>query len=212
MKVTEIQSKPGKKSAPKRRQSGWVTRPVVLVGLMGAGKTSVGRRIARALGLIFVDSDQEIEKAANLSIAEIFELYGEGEFRALERRVIARLMDGKAKIIATGGGAFMDIETRALVQRDAVTLWLDADKDVLVERTARRKTRPLLLNTDPTEVLGRLIEERYPVYREARLQVKSNPGPHKKVVADCIQALKDYFATLKKPVKKRRKGKPNGDS
>ena len=171
---------------------------------MGAGKTTIGRRIARALGLRFVDSDQEIEKAANLSIAEIFEIYGESEFRALERRVIGRLMDGKPKIIATGGGAFMDSETRALIKNQAVSMWLDAQLDVLVERTSRRNTRPLLLNTDPAEVLKKLMDERYPVYAEADLRAQSNPGPHKKVVADCIQILKDHFKAIRKAKKKKK--------
>lgn len=129
----------------------WVDRPIVLVGLMGAGKTSIGKRLARFLGLTFTDSDQEIEKAANMSVAEIFELYGEAEFRALERRVLARLLSDKAGVIATGGGAFMNSETQALVKASSYSIWLDANLDILVERTSRRQTRPLLLNADPRQ-------------------------------------------------------------
>jgi len=175
------------------RTPGWVNRPIVLVGLMGAGKTTIGRRIARALSLRFVDSDQEIEKAAQMSIAEIFELYGEAEFRALERRVIERLMDSKPKVIATGGGAFIDADTRKMVKAQAVSLWLDADVEVLVERTARKNTRPLLLNRDPAEVLTALMQERGPFYTKADLRVKSEAGPHKMIVRNCIDALEDHM-------------------
>ncbi len=193
----------------KNRTPKWVTRPIVLVGLMGAGKTTIGRRLARALGLRFVDSDQEIEKAAQMSIAEIFELYGEAEFRALERRVIDRLMDNKVKVIATGGGAFINRETRKLVRKKAVSLWLDADLDVLVERTSRRNTRPLLLNRDPAEVLGKLLAERGKHYRKADLKVKSEVGPHKAVVAACIHALEGHMrsAPLPAPPNPRKKAR-----
>jgi len=166
-----------------------IDRSIVLVGLMGAGKTTVGRRLARKLGLSFIDSDHEIEAAAGMSIAEIFEAYGEDEFRAVERRVIARLMDGKPKVLATGGGAFVNAETRALIQQTAVSVWLDADVAVLVERTGRRNTRPLLNAGDPKEILTRLAAERAPLYAEAQLRVVSGDGPHDDVVTRVIEAL-----------------------
>ncbi|WCL54176.1 shikimate kinase [Gimibacter soli] len=171
-----------------------IDRSIVLVGLMGAGKTTVGRRLARKLGLSFVDSDHEIEEAAGMSIAEIFETYGEAEFRAVERRVIARLMDGKPKILATGGGAFINGETRALIQETAISVWLDADVNVLVERTGRRNTRPLLKGGDPREILARLAAERSPIYAEAQLRVVSGDGPHDDVVTRVIEALTNRAA------------------
>ena len=150
-----------------------LARPVVLVGLMGAGKTSVGVRLAQLLGAGFVDSDDEIEKAANLSVAEIFERYGEAHFRGGERRVLARILAGPPMVVATGGGAFMDTETRVLMLRHGVTVWLRAALDVLVQRTAGRGHRPLLNRGNPREVLAGLIEARYPVYAEADITVDS---------------------------------------
>jgi shikimate kinase len=150
-----------------------LARSVVLVGLMGAGKTSVGLRLAHLLDAGFVDSDDEIEKAANLSIPEIFARYGEPQFRSGERRVLARILDGTPAVVATGGGAFMDADTRALVRGRAVSVWLRAALDVLVQRTAGRGHRPLLARGNPREVLGRLIEDRYPIYAEADITVDS---------------------------------------
>ena len=150
-----------------------LARSVVLVGLMGAGKTSVGLRLAHLLDAGFIDSDDEIEKAANLSIPEIFARYGEPQFRSGERRVLARILDGTPAVVATGGGAFMDADTRALVRGRAVSVWLRAALDVLVQRTAGRGHRPLLTRGNPREVLGRLIEDRYPIYAEADITVDS---------------------------------------
>ena len=150
-----------------------LARSVVLVGLMGAGKTSVGLRLAHLLDAVFVDSDDEIEKAANLSIPEIFARYGEPQFRSGERRVLARILDGPPAVVATGGGAFIDADTRALVRERAISVWLRAALDVLVQRTAGRGHRPLLARGNPREVLGRLIETRYPVYAEADITVDS---------------------------------------
>ena len=150
-----------------------LARSVVLVGLMGAGKTSVGMRLAHLLGAGFVDSDDEIEKAANLSVPEIFERYGEAHFRGGERRVLARILAGPPAVVATGGGAFMDPETRTLVRDRAVSVWLRAALDVLVQRTAGRAHRPLLNRGNPREVLAGLIEARYPVYSEADITVDS---------------------------------------
>ena len=168
-----------------------IKKTIVLVGLMGAGKTTVGRRLARRLGLDFSDSDQEIEKAAQMSVSEIFSSYGEEYFRAGERRVIARLMNDTVCVLATGGGAFINEETRALMKADAITVWLDADLEVLVERTGRRDTRPLLKNGDPEQILARLMEERAPIYAEADIHIHSSDGPHDTVVDAIVNALKD---------------------
>ena len=165
--------------------------PVVLIGLMGAGKSSVGLRLAQALGVGFVDSDDEIEAAANLSIREIFERYGEAEFRSGERRVLARLMSEGPRVIATGGGAFVQPETRALFPGRSVTVWLKADLDVLVQRTAGRTHRPILNAGNPREVLAGLIEKRYPVYALADLTVQSLAGQsHEQMAARIIRALR----------------------
>jgi shikimate kinase len=164
-------------------------RSVVLVGLMGAGKSSVGKRCAVRLGVPFADADAEIETAAGLSIPDIFEVYGEAAFRDCEKRVIARLMGGPAQVIATGGGAFVNDETRALIKARAVSVWLHAPVDLLVERVSRRNNRPLLADRDAGEVLTRLAAEREPYYRQADILVESGTGPHEKVVDDIITAL-----------------------
>ncbi|MBV1901941.1 MAG: shikimate kinase [Kordiimonadaceae bacterium] len=167
-------------------------RTIVLVGLMGVGKTTVGRRLAKKLGLDFVDSDFEIEQAAGMSVSEIFEKYGEDDFRSGERRVMTRLLDGTPKVIATGGGAFINAETRALIKSNALTIWLDADTDILVERTGRRDTRPLLKEGNPEEILAKLAAERAPFYAEADLKIVSSEGLHDTVVnaiLDALQAL-----------------------
>ena len=164
-------------------------RPVVLVGLMGVGKSTVGRRLAARLGLPFADADAEIEAAAGLSVAEIFERYGEAHFRDGERRVIARLIDGTPKVIATGGGAFIDPDTRALILARAVAVWLDADIATLVERVGRRSTRPLLTGRDPQQVLAALAAVRNPLYAEAQIHIASKPAPHDVTVAAIVAAL-----------------------
>ena len=166
-------------------------KTIVLVGLMGAGKTTVGRRLAKRLGLEFADSDFEIEKAAQMSVGEIFETYGEDYFRAGERRVIARLMGGPPRILATGGGAFINDETRALMKSEAITVWLDAELQVLVERTGRRDTRPLLKNGDPADILKKLLQERGPIYAEADIHIQSSEGPHDEVVESIVKALEN---------------------
>lgn len=165
-------------------------RPLVLVGLMGAGKSTIGKRLAARLHLPFADADQEIERAAGLTIAEIFERFGEKEFRDGERRVIARLIDGKTKVIATGGGAFMQEETRSLILRRAIAIWLDADIDVLAERVQRREgTRPLLKDRDPREALAELAAVRNPVYAMAPIHIRSQPLPHDATVDSILKAL-----------------------
>jgi shikimate kinase len=165
-------------------------RSIVLVGLMGAGKSTIGRRLAARLGLPFVDSDQEIESAAGLRVAEIFERYGEQYFRDGERRVIARLIEGTPKVIATGGGAFMTEETRALILTRATAIWLDADLDVLVQRVGRRPgERPLLRDRDPREALAELAERRNPIYALAHIHVRSQPLPHQATVTEILKAI-----------------------
>lgn len=168
-------------------------KPIVLIGLMGAGKSSVGLRLARTLGVEMVDSDQEIEAAAAMTIPEIFERFGESHFRDGERRVISRLLTEEPCVIATGGGAFMDDETRSLIAERAISVWLRADLDVLVQRTAGRTHRPLLNKGNPRQILAELIEKRYPIYSEADVVVESLSGQtHEDMVARIIKALHTY--------------------
>jgi shikimate kinase len=169
-------------------------RPIVLIGLMGVGKSTVGKRLSARLGLPFVDADQEIETAAGLTISEIFARYGEPHFRDGERRVIARLIDGQPKVIATGGGAFMQDETRALILEKAIAIWLDADVEVLANRVARRDTRPLLRDKDPRVVLAELAAVRNPVYALAPIHVRSQPSPHELTVDRILRALDEQGA------------------
>lgn len=165
------------------------SKPIALVGMMGVGKTSIGRRLAQRLQIPFVDADQEIVDAAGLSIPEIFEKFGEAHFRDGERRVIARLFDGKRKIIATGGGAFVNEETRQLMLERAIVIWLDADIDTLVERTARKGDRPLLANGDARQILTKLAQERNPLYAQAHVHVKSQSTPHEATLDAIMKAL-----------------------
>jgi shikimate kinase len=164
-------------------------KSLVLVGMMGAGKTSVGRRLASALGMPFRDADVEIETAAGCNINDIFERFGEPAFRAGERKVIARLLNEPPHILATGGGAFMDPETRALIRETAISVWLKASIDLLLERVKRKDNRPLLRNTDSRTALVRLMVEREPVYAQADIVVESDDGPHDTVVRRIISAL-----------------------
>jgi len=170
------------------------TRTIALVGLMGAGKTSIGRRLAQRLGLPFVDADAEIEAAARSTIEEIFLRHGEAAFRDGERRVIARLLEDPPHVLATGGGAFMDPATRAHLREYAVTVWLRADLELMLERVARRNNRPLLKAGDPRAVLERLIAERYPVYAEADVTVDSLEGPPDITVERVLAALAEREA------------------
>jgi shikimate kinase len=170
-------------------------RPVVLVGLMGVGKSTVGRRLARRLGLPFIDSDSEIEEAVGLPWGELFERYGEVDFRDGERRLVARLIDGQVRVIATGGGVFVDPRTRKLLKEQTVTVWLDAPVDVLAERTSRRDTRPLLKNGDRKATLERLAKIERDAYAEADIHVKSGDGAHKDVVDAILRALEAHLAS-----------------
>jgi shikimate kinase len=165
------------------------TRSVVLVGMMGAGKSTIGRRLSARLRLPFLDADTEIEAAAGMSIADIFETHGEPHFRDGEARVIARLLDGGPAVIATGGGAFMREETRSRIGGKAVSIWLKADADTIMRRVKRRADRPLLQTADPAATVGRLIREREPVYQHADITIWSRDVPHEKIVEECIDAL-----------------------
>lgn len=176
------------------RMPGTPTKSIVLVGLMGAGKSSIGRRLAKALKVPFVDSDVEITEAAACSITDIFEIYGEPTFRDLEKRVLLRLLtEEKPAVIATGGGAFMQPEIREMVKENAISLWLHADLDVLYERVSRKRNRPLLEKGDKREILKALIAEREPVYGLADITVSSDMGAHENVVHKALLALTDYF-------------------
>lgn len=164
-------------------------RSIVLVGMMGAGKSTIGRRLSARLRLPFLDADTEIEAAAGMSIPDIFEAHGEPHFRDGEARVIARLLDSGPAVLATGGGAFMREETRNRVRDKAVSIWLKADADIIMKRVKRRADRPLLQTADPLATVGRLIEEREPVYRHANLTIWSRDVPHDKIVDECIEGL-----------------------
>jgi shikimate kinase len=177
-----------------------VPKTVVLVGLMGAGKSSIGRRLAHRLGLPFTDADGEIEAAAGSSIEEIFARHGEMAFRDGERRVIARLLDGPLQVLATGGGAYMDPATRALIRTRAISVWLRATLDVLLARVGRRSNRPLLKAGEPRAVLERLIAERYPVYAEADITVDSFEGTPEATLERVLAALAEHCAA---PVARR---------
>jgi len=168
-------------------------KTIVLVGLMGAGKTSVGRLLAKRLDLEFIDADDEIEQAAQCSIEQIFESHGEAEFRDGERRVIARLLTGPTHVLATGGGAFMRKETRDAIRGRGISVWLRADLDLLLRRVSRRKNRPLLRNENPRQTLEKLIEERYPVYAEADIVVDSGDRPPGTIVDNVIESIETFL-------------------
>lgn len=169
-----------------------ITRPIVLVGMMGVGKSTIGRKLAHLLQFPFIDADDAIEEAAHMTIADMFDQYGEASFRDGERRVIARLIGESGdnpKVIATGGGAFCNPETRALILERAITVWLDSDVDTLVERVGRKDNRPLLRGGDPREILGRLRSEREQFYAEAPIQVKSGNVPHAHALAQVVKEI-----------------------
>ena len=166
-----------------------IDRPLVLVGMMGVGKSTIGRKLAQLLDLPFRDADDEIEQAAQMSVSEIFERFGEAHFRDGERRVIARLLDGNRGVLATGGGAFVEPETRALIHGRGIAIWLDSDVATLVDRVGRKDTRPLLRGGDPAEILARLKAEREGAYSEAPIKVMSDTGPHGEAVNRILKAL-----------------------
>jgi shikimate kinase len=164
-------------------------RPIVLVGMMGAGKTTVGRRLANKLGRHFIDSDEEVEKAAGMSIEDIFKRHGEADFRAGEVKVIARLLKEEGIVLGTGGGAFINPDTRALVKASALSVWIKADFELLFQRVARRSNRPLLKTVNPRETLKMLIDQRYPIYEEANVTIVSRDVPQDQVANEVIDAL-----------------------
>ncbi|MBN9315080.1 MAG: shikimate kinase [Devosia sp.] len=168
-------------------------RPIVLIGMMGAGKTTVGRRLASRLGRHFVDSDEEVEKAAGMTIEDIFRTHGEADFRAGEVKVIARLLKDDNIVLGTGGGAFINPETRALVKSSAVSVWIKADFELLFQRVSRRSNRPLLKTANPRETLQKLIDVRYPVYAEADVTVVSRDVPQDQVASEVIDAVLSYL-------------------
>lgn len=184
---------PASPNAAIQRLAVRIDRPIVLVGMMGVGKTTVGRRLAAMLNVPFCDADEEIERAAQMSIPEIFAQFGEPYFRSGERRVIARLVgeDGahERRVLATGGGAFVDPETRALILKRAIAVWLDSDIDTLVARVGRKGNRPLLKNGNPREILTKLKAERGPAYAEAPIHVKSGNQPHQATAMTILKAI-----------------------
>ena len=164
-------------------------KSIVLVGMMGSGKSAVGRRLAAALGVPFCDADSEIEAAAGCSVNEIFARYGEAAFRDGERKVVSRLLDAPPQVLATGGGAFIDDSIRARIKSRAISVWLKADLDLLAERTARKSTRPLLKGDNPRGVIEKLMRERASIYAEADITVESDAGPHDAIVKRIVTAL-----------------------
>lgn len=164
-------------------------RSVVFVGLMGAGKTVIGRKLAHMLSLPFVDSDHEIERVSRMNVPDLFETYGEAEFRSLERRVIARLLKTGPQVISTGGGAFINDSTRRAVARSGVSVWLDADLDTLMERVLKKQNRPLLRNDDPRAVMQRLMDERYPIYAQADVTVRTRDERKEVIAQEAFEAL-----------------------
>lgn len=168
-------------------------RVIVFVGLMGAGKTAIGRKLAQILDLPFIDSDHEIESVSRLTIPELFELYGEPEFRALEQRVIDRLMREGARIVSTGGGAFMNAQTREVISEFGVSIWLKADLDLLMERVGKKHNRPLLKQPDPRGVMQKLMNDRYPVYEQANITVQTRDAKREIIARETLQALAAYL-------------------
>jgi shikimate kinase len=178
-------------------------RSIVLVGMMGVGKSSIGRRLGTRLGVPFVDADTEIEKAAGMSIADIFARHGEADFRNGEARVIARLLEGGPQVLATGGGAVMNADTRAAIKAKGVSIWLSADFDVLVRRINKRKNdRPMLMTADPAATLRQLLAEREPVYAQADITVQSREVPHDAIVAEIMRALANFLQPRDLPAPK----------
>jgi len=187
----------GKKDGSAAVQKALGHKSIVLIGLMGAGKTAIGRRLAKRLDLTFTDADSEIEQAAGQNITDIFAEHGEAYFRDGEKRVIARLLENGPQVLATGGGAYMSEETRGNIARHGISVWLNADIDVLLERTGRRDNRPLLKVDDPEAVLKRLMEQRYPVYANADITVQSRDVAHEVIVDEILTALNQKMVSQK---------------
>jgi shikimate kinase len=207
LRVAEYSKERDRQLAQIRQSLG--SRSVVLIGLMGAGKTAVGRRLASSLDLPFVDADSEIEQAAGQSITEIFAEYGEDYFREGERKVIARLLDSGPQVLATGGGAYMNSETRAAIRAKGISIWLKADLRVLMKRVGRRDNRPLLSVDDPESVMKKLMAERNPIYARADITLESREVPHEVIVGAAIDALADRLGCDAMPARKPRRKKVN---
>jgi shikimate kinase len=190
--MQEYELSSGKDATKPASDAGWHRRPLVLIGLMGAGKSTIGRRLAKDIGWRFIDSDEEIESAAGCSISDIFAIHGEPIFRDLEKRVIARLLSEEPLVLATGGGAWMQSPVREIIKEKATSVWLRAELDVLTDRVSRRSHRPLLETGDKREILEKLMNDRYPVYAEADVVVDSSEGPHDTVVDRVVAALNAY--------------------
>ena len=168
-------------------------RSIVFVGLMGAGKTAIGRKVATMLSLPFIDSDQEIESVSRMTVPELFERYGEIEFRALEQRVILRLLEHGPQVLSTGGGAFMNAQTREAIASHGVSVWLKAELDLLMERVSKKQNRPLLKSPDPRAVLERLMDERYPVYATSDVTVPTRDDRKEVIAAEVLDSLCGHF-------------------
>ena len=173
-------------------------RPIVFVGLMGAGKTAIGRRVATDIGVPFIDSDHEIESASRMTIPDLFERYGEAEFRALEQRVILRLLGEGVRVIATGGGAFMNDETRRAVAQQGLSVWLKADLDTLMARVGRKQNRPLLKTENPRAMMEKLMAQRYPVYASADLTVQTRDERREVIADEVLAAIDAHLAATEK--------------
>ncbi|GAA5104245.1 shikimate kinase [Bartonella jaculi] len=170
-------------------------RALVLVGLMGAGKSVIGKRVATMLHLPFYDSDQEIEKAAQMTITELFEVYGESEFRALEQRIILNLMKKRPLVLATGGGAYINENIRQAIYKNGISIWLKVDLDILMKRVSKHPTRPLLLTENPKETMQQLMEQRYPIYAKANLTINSHKESRHTVAQNVIRSVQHYLYT-----------------
>jgi len=194
MTMTSLAIEPVQDTAALRAALG--TRSIVFVGLMGAGKTAIGRKVAAMLDLPFVDSDQEIELASRMSIPELFERYGEPEFRALELRVVLRILETGPQVLSTGGGAFINTQIREAVAAQALSVWLKADIDTLMERVSKKQNRPLLKAPDPRAVMARLIDERYPVYAEADVTVQTRDERKELIAGEVLQALEAHLGVV----------------
>jgi shikimate kinase len=168
-------------------------RSIVFVGLMGAGKTAIGRKVAAILALPFIDSDQEIESVSRMTVPDLFERYGETEFRALEQRVVLRVLEHGPQVLSTGGGAFMNVQTREAIASHGVSVWLKAELDLLMDRVSKKQNRPLLKSPDPRAVLERLMAERYPVYAMADVAVSTRDDRKEVIAAEVVEALYGHF-------------------
>jgi shikimate kinase len=175
------------------------SRSIVFVGLMGAGKTAIGRKVATSLGLSFTDSDQEIESVSRMSVPDLFERYGEPEFRALEQRVILRILENGPQVLSTGGGAFMNAQTREAIAAHGVSVWLRAEIDVLMDRVSKKQNRPLLKNADPRAVLLKLMDDRYPIYALADVTVPTRDERKEVIAGEVVEALVRHLRTVDAP-------------